>query len=101
MIASLWIMPVVLFIINHANIKLRLLQLIGKASYHIFLVQMFFFASFFGKGLLLMLFDDYRVRYALTIVECVVVGVIFYLVEKGMYMIFYWGRDRFKQYVHE
>ena len=79
-IASLWIIPVVWFLIKKTNITfLKPIEYIGKASYNIFFIQLIYYLhidetvyNYLGTGFLSLV---------LSLLICVVAGIIFYIVE--------------------
>lgn len=76
--ASLYIAPICMLIVKYVRLSLFPLELLGKASYHIFLIQMLYYNN------------AYRVYNAvdgrlpdllISVAVCIVVGVIFYYAE--------------------
>ena len=76
--AVLFIVPVMFLIVTRVNIRFAPLELIGKASFNIFLVQMAFYIyyeSLIGNRL------PMGAAYAVSVCGCVVAGIVFYLIE--------------------
>lgn len=73
--ASLFILPFVAFFINH-NFKNRIMELIGKASYHIFLIQMIYYNH--SKYIYI---PKRYLQLIVNILICLSVGVVFYVIE--------------------
>lgn len=87
-IASMWIIPFVLFALKH-RIHLPVVEILGRASYHIFLVQMVYYE---GYHELLNDFTPNRIIYLLlAICICSTIGVLFYYIDRilfaGLYRI--------------
>lgn len=78
-IAVMWIIPVTLWIIKKDDIRFKPLELIGHASYNIFLVQMVYYRSYRAK--LVPSFDNWIYEMIVGMIICLVVGYIFYLAE--------------------
>ncbi len=77
-IACFYIIPLSMFSIEKLkNIRFKLIEIIGKASYHIFLVQMVWYYLAYER------IDCWNIYWALVInlVMCVGVGIIFYWIE--------------------
>ena len=75
--ASLFIIPIVALIIS-VSISCPPIEIIGKASYHIFLVQMIYYnhKSFFYKYL-----SKRYEKLLFNVIICTCLGILFYLVE--------------------
>ncbi len=76
--AVLFIVPAMFLAVTRANIRFAPLELIGKASFNIFLVQMAFFIYYdklIGNKL------PMGAAYAVSVCGCVATGILFYLAE--------------------
>ncbi len=78
---ALWIVPLMFVIIRFGKIKFAPLELIGKASFNIFLVQMIYYIYYedlagnrFPMG----------AAYAISVFGCVAAGILFYLAESRL-----------------
>lgn len=77
--ACLFIIPLSQFLIKDSKIKCRPLELIGKASYNIFLVQMIYYN---GVDYLYSLIHNRGCQILINIFICTFLGIIFYLIER-------------------
>lgn len=78
-LACLWIIPIAVFLmVKLKNVRMRLFELLGKASYNIFLVQMLYYN---GKEIKEKLIPNRWELFIVGIVVCVVIGVIYYYIE--------------------
>ena len=80
MLACLYIMPIMGVLIRKGRGKCAPLELIGKASFNIFLVQKLYY-HFFAKDYIYTIVDGFYLRLIANIVICCIVGVIFYYIE--------------------
>ena len=79
-IACLYVIPLVMFLIKKIeNVKVGLLEILGKASYNIFLIQMIWYT--FGSEVIKSLGFSRSIHLCINIVVCLSVGVIFYMIE--------------------
>lgn len=76
--AFLWI-PILMYVMKRFRFHNSLLELIGKASYHIFLIQMFYFRYIHPY---LTTEIHFLGMMAVNVVVCCIVGSLYYLVEK-------------------
>ena len=76
----MFVVPVMIWLLNNKKIRCYPLEIIGKASYHIFLVQMVYYLGYHGKigGYIY----DIPLKYFLGIPICLTVGFAFYLFDK-------------------
>ena len=77
--AVLLIVPIMDYLLRKEQISNRLLELTGKASYNIFLVQLLYYAMFAYK-----VYEHVSIgiiRVIVNIVICVVVGIVYYKIE--------------------
>lgn len=77
--ACLYIIPISAWILNCNGMKNGILELFGKASYNIFLVQMIYYR---GARIVYGLIENRALQLGINIVICLGMGVIFYYVEK-------------------
>lgn len=73
------IIPVMNVLVSKVKVTIPLLNLFGKASFNIFLVQMIFFSTY--KDMLESAVNNYALNVIATVIVCVVVGTLFYLLE--------------------
>ena len=78
-LASMYIIPIAFLIMNKTKLSIKPLEMLGKASYDIFLVQMVWYA--FGVSLLYKFIGNSIIQLICCIVICCVGGVVFYYVE--------------------
>ncbi len=80
-VACLYIIPLAVLMLSYlGNVRFAPLEYIGKASYNIFLTQMVWYH--FGFRWLEKVISDRLTVLAVDIAICVVVGIIFYYLEK-------------------
>ena len=80
--ASLFIIPILSIIIKKANLNCVLVELFGKASFHICLVQIIFyvfFAEYFYS-----LYDNRFLHLIIALTICLSTGCLFWVVEQGL-----------------
>ena len=78
-IASLWIMPIISYmIVRLGKIHCKPLEILGKASYNIFLVQMVYYLVLNNIS---NLFSNQWLLLFTSIVVCTIGGIIFYYIE--------------------
>lgn len=79
-IACLYIIPIMFFIFGKLRrLRFKPLEILGKASYNIFLVQMVWYV--FGTGWLGEIIKSKVIHLSLNLLICVGVGVAFYYFE--------------------
>ena len=79
-IACLYIIPIIWYCINHGGgLKFSPLELLGKASYNIFLVQMVWY--FLTPSIISNYIKNTEIELLINIIVCVVCGVIFFAIE--------------------
>lgn len=89
---AFYIFPIFAYIYyNYANFEWKnlwgnILRLIGKASWHIFLIQMFIFGYLYDRNI----FANYCSFKSgiVIIIICIITGIAFYMAEKQIYKIF-------------
>lgn len=78
-LACLWIISIVIILITKLqNLRIRLLEVLGKASYNIFLVQMLYYN---GREIEKKLIPNRCELFVIGIIACLMLGVIFYYIE--------------------
>ena len=98
-ISVMWIIPLTSWMIQNLKLGFMPLEVIGRASYHIFLVQMVYYLGYYEKvkGLVSKrIASGDAVHLILGMIICVMVGVLFY---KGSDPMNY-GRIIHKQRIH-
>lgn len=81
-IAALWVAPILVYILRNISIRCPLLELIGRASYNIFFVQMVYYLSY--SEMMFKQFQNRKVKIIMGIVLCISVGLLFYAVERPL-----------------
>lgn len=77
-VACFYIIPISMFMIRTLqNIRFKPLEILGRASYHIFLTQMVWYYFAYGR---IASWNIY-IAMAINLIICIGVGVIFYLIE--------------------
>ena len=79
---GLWIIPSVVWLVRSGLLSFRPLEAVGRASYHIFLVQMVYYRSYRGKMAAVIRYRPCEL--IAGIVVCTAAGMIFYLAESRM-----------------
>lgn len=82
MIACFYIIPIVAKLIEKKNCINAPLELIGKASFNIFLIQMIYYRFFAEK--IYSVFGGINLDVIISILICVTVGIAFYFVENPL-----------------
>ena len=77
---TLFVIPFVAFIIRKANWRFTPLELIGKASYHVFLIQKVFFYGM-KSGFASLMVENRGLQIIMSVVICLTVGIAFYFAE--------------------
>ena len=81
-ISSLLIAPAMVWILQNVRIRLAPLEIIGRASYHIFLAQMVYYAGYYdilqGKT------GSWQAHLAAGMAVCLAAGMAFYYIDKPM-----------------
>ena len=80
MIACLYIIPIMGILIRKCRFGFLPLEMIGKATFNIFLVQKIYY-HYFAKKYFYVYTDSFYLRLMINIVVCCVVGIIFYYIE--------------------
>lgn len=78
MFPVLFIIPIFGFLVDK-NIKFAPLEIIGKASYNIFLTQMVYYCYLYGK--IKETFGNIYLNAVASIAICVIIGIVFYEIE--------------------
>ncbi len=80
MLACLYIIPIMGILIRKGRGRFFVLEILGKASFNIFLFQKIYYHSF-AKRYVYHYVDGFYQRLAANIILCCIVGVIFYYIE--------------------
>lgn len=81
--AGLYIAPIIMVIMNHfRSFSCKPLELIGKASYNIFLTQMVYYAAFAER--ITRFSNRISVHITCNVIICVSIGIVFYLIENNL-----------------
>lgn len=78
MFPVVFIIPIFGFLVEK-NIKFAPLEIVGKASYNIFLTQMVYFCYLYGK--IKEILSNVYLNALASIVICVIIGIVFYEIE--------------------
>lgn len=79
-LANMYILPIAYFLMRKGKVRIKILELLGTASYNIFLVQMVYFA--FGAPILHSFIQRRAVYNVIDVIVCLIAGVIFYYIEQ-------------------
>lgn len=78
--AALYIAPIVMFIVyKFGAFSFRPIELVGKASYNVFLTQLVYYST--ASGLITKFTDNIAIHVIFNVVVCVLAGIVFYLIE--------------------
>lgn len=80
-VACLFLVPVIGWLLKKASFGFKPLELVGKASFNIFLVQMIYYNF---ADAMTVLIPDMALRLGFGILNCVAAGVVFYLIEEKL-----------------
>ncbi len=80
-VACLFILPLTMLLLKNCNFGFKPLEIIGKASYHIFLTQMFYF---YDPSLIYNAISNRWIEMVVSLVICIFGGVLFYYIEKPL-----------------
>lgn len=83
-IAVLWVVPFLVYLLRNINMRCPPLELLGKASYNIFFIQMVYYLSY--REMVFKQFHNRNVEIIAGIVLCIAIGLLFYAVEKPLTM---------------
>lgn len=81
-LASMYVVPLIFWVIRKDKLKCRIIEIIGKASYNIYLVQMVYFVK--HAGVIYAIFERREYSYFCNVCMCVIFGVCFYYIEKPL-----------------
>lgn len=81
-LSGMLIIPLMIWILQNVNICFKPLELIGKASYHIFLVQMVYYLGYYQEAQTVI--SIWQVHLVFGILICLLIGIVFYYVEKPL-----------------
>lgn len=79
MLPCMYIVPLMWLYVNKSDLKCRPFELMGKASWHIFLFQMLYYIYYYNTGTILRL--NPGKGYLISVLVCVLGGVGFYLIQ--------------------
>ena len=78
--AALYIAPIVMYIVyKFGAFSFRPLELVGKASYNVFLTQLVYYSTV--PGLITKFTDNIAIHVLFNVSVCVLAGIVFYLIE--------------------
>ena len=79
-ISSMFVVPSIIWVLQNVRMRFLPLEIIGRASYHIFLVQMVFYLAYSPKikGIAATWQEDFL----LSVFICLCIGIMFYYLEK-------------------
>ena len=80
-LASMWIVPMMVWMIQNVHIRCKALEVIGRATYNIFLVQMVYYSAYYPKLSGKMSRSECLI---VGIVICMSIGIVFYLLESRL-----------------
>lgn len=78
-LSSLFIMPIFYYIVKHVNLHFRPLEVMGAASFNIYLTQMVYYE--FGLIFVYNRVHNRALQLVANLIICIIVGVIFYKIE--------------------
>lgn len=81
-LAVMWAIPLITWLIPHVKLRFLPLEMIGRASYNIFLVQMIYYRAYRSKVAALIKAWPWELLAGIAI--CVLIGLIFYLLESRL-----------------
>ena len=79
-VGSMYFVPIMYVLISKCKIKCKPLEVLGAASFNIFLTQMVFF--WIGASFVYAYVPSRLLQLILCVVICVVTGVLFYYIEQ-------------------
>lgn len=80
MISCLYIIPIMGFLIRKCHLGFKPLEIIGRATFDIFLTQKLYY-HYFADRFVYVYIDDFYLRVYANIIICCIVGVIIYYIE--------------------
>ena len=80
-LVCMYVVPLMGFLITKVKIKCFILELIGKASFNIFLIQKIYFV-FADKIYEIMPYKAFHIF--LNVINCILMGILFYYIEKNI-----------------
>lgn len=81
-VACLYIIPVIMYLIKNCTIRCKFLEMLGKASFHIYLVQMVYYR--FCSNMVYTNVERREMELLINIVISVTIGLFFYFVESQL-----------------
>ena len=85
-LADMWIIPLISFIVKKVKIHLYPLEMIGRASYNIFFVQMIYYSI--DRTKLSLSIKSWIIELIIGVVICLVVGIVFFEIESRITRLF-------------
>lgn len=79
--ACLYLIPISAWILRSSGMRNSILELFGRASYNIFLVQMVYYR---GAGIVYGLIKNRALQLGVNLMICLVMGLIFYYIEQPL-----------------
>ena len=79
-IACLYLLPIASFLIRKVSFSFKPLEILGKASFNIFLVQMVYYV--YAVNFMSKLFPSHIAHLFANIAICVIFGLVFYFLEQ-------------------
>ena len=80
-----YIIPLMALYVEKVHVKFAPLELVGKASWHIFLFQMLYYLYYYSRDSYII--ESNGLRYLLSVLVCVTGGVLFYCFEKCFFKV--------------
>ena len=79
-ISSMLIIPLMIFVLQNVKLRFVPLEIIGQASYHIFLVQMMYYRGYYS--VLQEKTSTWQEHLVLGVAICLAIGIVFYYTER-------------------
>lgn len=80
LISVMIVIPIMNWLLKYPNISFKPLELVGRASYHIFLVQMVYYLCYYS--IITSKVTDRKAELFIGLIICILIGIGFYLIEK-------------------
>lgn len=81
-ISSMWVIPLLIWVLQKVRISVTLFEIIGRASYHIFMVQMIYYLGYYET--IKDKVNSWVGHLIVGIIICLIIGVVFYYMEKPL-----------------
>ena len=78
-IAVMWVIPLVAFAVKKINVTLYPIEIVGRASYNIFFVQMIYYSI--DRSGLTNSIGSWKLELLIGIAVCLIIGTVFYFIE--------------------